>query len=77
MSDKLTCPLCGHTEMYTLIPHLRDEHNAEPDAIGRIGFLVPRQPLFARAKPRGRIPGRHTRNRVANAQVTGTKGVYL
>lgn len=35
MSEKLTCPLCGHNETLTLIPHLRAEHKVEPDALRR------------------------------------------
>lgn len=33
MSDPLKCPLCGRSEKLTLIPHLRNEHNVEPEAI--------------------------------------------
>jgi len=33
MSEKLTCPLCGHNETLTLIPHLRNEHKVEPEAL--------------------------------------------
>jgi hypothetical protein len=33
MSEKLTCPLCGHNETSTLIPHLRNEHKVEPEAL--------------------------------------------
>ena len=35
MSEKLTCPLCGHNETFTLIPHVRNEHKVEPDALRR------------------------------------------
>jgi len=42
MSEKLTCPLCGHNEVFTLIPHLRAEHKVEPDALRR---QFPEQPL--------------------------------
>ncbi len=31
MSDRLTCPICGHKEMFTLINHIRGEHTIEPD----------------------------------------------
>ena len=30
MADKLTCPLCGRKETFTLIPHLREKHNVDP-----------------------------------------------
>jgi len=33
MADHLKCPLCGQSERLTLIPHLRNEHNVEPEAI--------------------------------------------
>ncbi len=33
MSEKLTCPLCGHNETFTLITHLRNEHKVEPEAL--------------------------------------------
>ena len=32
MSDQLSCPICGHTEMFTLINHVRTEHKIEPSA---------------------------------------------
>ncbi len=33
MSDQLTCPLCAQSEAFcTLIPHLRAEHQMEPEA---------------------------------------------
>lgn len=35
MSDRLTCPLCGHNESFTLITHLRNNHRVEPDALRR------------------------------------------
>ena len=35
MSEKLTCPLCGHNETFTLITHLRNEHKVEPEALRR------------------------------------------
>lgn len=33
MSDQVTCPLCGHTEPFTLIPHLRGEHKVELETV--------------------------------------------
>ena len=31
MSDIITCPLCGQSEPFTLINHLRTEHKVEPE----------------------------------------------
>ena len=31
MTEQVTCPLCGHNETYTLITHLRNQHNVEPE----------------------------------------------
>lgn len=32
MSETLTCPLCGQTERFTLVHHLRAAHQTEPEA---------------------------------------------
>ncbi len=42
MSDQLTCPICGHTEMFTLINHIRTEHKIEPEVFQT---RFPEQPL--------------------------------
>jgi hypothetical protein len=31
MSETLTCPLCGQTERFTLVHHLRTAHRIEPE----------------------------------------------
>lgn len=46
MSDTLTCPICGHKSQFTLVPHLRDQHQIELEAFGR---QYPQQPLHSPA----------------------------
>lgn len=35
MSNRLTCPLCGESIEFTLVPHLRDDHKVEPEMFRR------------------------------------------
>jgi len=34
MTATLTCPICGHSERFTLVNHLRTEHQMEPQMFG-------------------------------------------
>lgn len=42
MSDQMTCPLCGRKFEFTLVPHLRDDHKVELEAIKK---QFPEQPF--------------------------------
>lgn len=46
MADTLTCPLCGHIENLTLIPHLRNNHQVE---LTSFQSKFPEQALFTPA----------------------------
>lgn len=73
MSDQLTCPLCGRKVEITLIPHLRDDHKVEPEAIKK---QFPKQPLYT-ANFAGFVKSRGVRKigEILNYQldVAGTK----
>lgn len=46
MFDPLTCPLCGLYTDCTLLPHLRDDHQIDPETFRR---RYPKHPLHTRA----------------------------
>jgi len=42
MSDRITCPLCGQEELFTLVNHIRSQHKVEPEAFRK---KFPKEPL--------------------------------
>ena len=80
MSEKLSCPLCGHNETLTLITHLRNEHKVEPEAF-RAQF--PEETLYTQAfatfladrKVHRSLGGLHYQLNVAGAPMTARYGV--
>src|SRR5512137_1417229 len=42
MSDRITCPLCGQEELFTLVSHLRSQHSVEPEVFRK---QFPKEPL--------------------------------